>query len=84
MTAAEQMRNLIGKLEVDGACQFCEGNCFTALLQGIPSHIARAFLERKVNMLATCQGGQNLDKLAIGYCFDDIVKELDMSKHVVV
>lgn len=77
MTALERMKDLIGKLEVAGVCQFCQGNCFTALLQGVPPHIGRAFLEHNVTMLATCFGGQYLDKAAIGYCFDDIVRELD-------
>lgn len=71
-----RMVDLVGKLEVDGVCQFCQGNCFTALLQGVPETIKKTYLDFGVTMLATCTGGQKLEKSAVGYSFDDIWDEL--------
>lgn len=71
MDSTNDLKAWIG--QIDATCQFCGGRCFVPLLQNVPEHIARAFLDRGVTMLATCGDGQALDKALIGYCYDDII-----------
>jgi hypothetical protein len=59
---------------IDTRCRFCGERCFVPLTIQVPVEIGLAFIRRKVNMLATCSGGQKFDKDLIGYCFDDIVE----------
>lgn len=57
---------------IDTRCTFCQQRCFVPLTTQAPLNIQRAYLDRGVNIIATCPSGQKLEKDLLGYCWTDI------------
>lgn len=58
---------------IDLVCQFCGQQCFVPLTTQAPEEIIYAYLDRGVNLMATCPDGQDLDRSLLGYCWADIL-----------
>lgn len=51
-------------------CRFCQQRCFVHFPAGTPAKVLTAYTG--FNIIATCKGGQEFERLNIGYCYDDI------------
>lgn len=56
-------------------CQFCDHRCFVYMPTETPEHILRAY--GGVEIIATCKRGQAFEKERHGYCYDDIMTEIN-------
>jgi hypothetical protein len=56
-------------------CNYCDQRCFVYLpaLGSMPPEMRKAYRNhRHIDIIATCPGGQALEKKEIGYSYDDI------------
>lgn len=59
-------------------CIFCQNRCFVHFPEGTPQHILDAY--GTSTTIATCQQGQEFEKKKVGYCYDDILIEIEAQK----
>jgi hypothetical protein len=59
-------------------CKFCNNRCFIPFPQGTPKNIRKAYGTSTI--IATCDEGQKFEKEKVGYCYDDIVKILQVQQ----
>lgn len=60
-------------------CNFCGRRCFCHFPDKTSEHILVAYGTNTI--IATCRGGQEFEKKKIGYCYDDILKEIEAVEH---
>jgi len=60
-------------------CKFCDLRCFVPFPEGTPAHIIGAY-RPGVTIIATCPEGQAFEKKETGYCYSDILREIENSK----
>lgn len=56
-------------------CEFCGRRCFVYFPHGTPTEILDAY--KGATIIATCRGGRLFERLAIGYCYDDILAAIE-------
>ena len=61
-------------------CKFCGRRCFLFFPDETPKHILEAY-GRTTTIIATCAEGQKFEKAIIGYCYDDIIEEIEHAKN---
>jgi Lar family restriction alleviation protein len=57
-------------------CNFCGSRCFCHFPQETPQRILDAYGTSSI--IATCRAGQQFEKNKVGYCYDDILKEIEL------
>lgn len=56
-------------------CKFCDRRCFCYFPDKTPKHILEAY--GTCTIIATCPGGQAFEKEKVGYCYNDIMAEIN-------
>ena len=55
-------------------CKFCGTRCFCYFPQETPEHILKAYGTNTI--IATCPAGQEFERQKVGYCYNDIIREI--------
>ena len=59
-------------------CKFCDNRCFVNMPMATPKHILKAYGTSSI--IATCKGGQEFEKERVGYCYDDVTREIALEE----
>ena len=72
-------------------CRFCGRRCFTHMPAETPQHVLLAYRKSygpgpldyvPITIVATCAAGQRFEKERIGYCYEDILHEIEIARMV--
>lgn len=59
-------------------CEFCNQRCFIQIPEGTPRHIIEAY--KPIKIAATCKEGKQFEKELFGYCYEDIIKNIEIDR----
>lgn len=57
-------------------CRYCNQRCFTHFPMATPQIALDAY--GSVSIIATCPAGQRFEKGRTGWCYDDIMRQIDI------